>query len=121
MLKAYHFAAGRRVRNTTQSVLNNDWAPSPKWVKLRRTQYEHMFSALPSNPDIARRSRHVSKVPEADYRYSMPVRLNCRRLTGLQSAVPRIIEHEQSAQASTFRLGLLPSANKAASPSRSGH
>src|SRR6266478_3446063 len=33
------------------------------WVKLRRTQYEHMFSALPSNSDIARRSRHVSNVP----------------------------------------------------------
>ena len=23
------------------------------WVKLRRTQYEHMFSALTSNSDIA--------------------------------------------------------------------
>src|SRR5258706_2961796 len=32
-------------------------------VKLRRTQYEHVFSALPSNSDIARRGRHVSKVP----------------------------------------------------------
>jgi hypothetical protein len=39
---------------------------SPLWVKLRRTQYEHMFSALPSNSDIARRSRHVSKVPTRD-------------------------------------------------------
>src|SRR3977135_896930 len=36
------------------------------WVKLRRTQHEHMFSALPSNSDIARRSRHVSKVPLPD-------------------------------------------------------
>jgi hypothetical protein len=27
------------------------------WVKLRRTQYEHIFSALPSNSDIARHSR----------------------------------------------------------------
>jgi len=35
------------------------------WVKLGRTQYEHMFSALPSNSDIARRSRHVSNVPTA--------------------------------------------------------
>ena len=34
--------------------------------KLRRTQYEHIISALPSNSDIARRSRHVSKVPGAD-------------------------------------------------------
>src|ERR1700694_2866463 len=38
----------------------------PSWVKLRRTQYEHMFSALPSNSDIARCSRHVSKVPRGD-------------------------------------------------------
>src|SRR6266849_7289879 len=38
----------------------------PKWVKLRRTQYEHMFSALPSNSDIARLIRHVSKVPCVD-------------------------------------------------------
>ena len=36
------------------------------WVKLRRTQCEHMFSALPSNSDIARRIRDVSKVPGAD-------------------------------------------------------
>ena len=36
---------------------------SPLRVKLRRTQYELMFSALPSNSDIARRSRHVSNVP----------------------------------------------------------
>jgi hypothetical protein len=24
------------------------------WVKLRRSQYEHMFSALPPNSDVAR-------------------------------------------------------------------
>src|SRR5450755_2912320 len=35
----------------------------PKRVKLRRTQYEHMFSVLPSNSGIARRSGHVSNVP----------------------------------------------------------
>src|SRR5258706_2269237 len=38
----------------------------PVWVKLRRTQCEHMFSALPSNSDIARCIRHVSKVPNSD-------------------------------------------------------
>jgi hypothetical protein len=27
---------------------------SPRRVKLRRSQYEHMFSALPPNSDIAR-------------------------------------------------------------------
>src|SRR5882724_548238 len=37
-----------------------------KWVKLRRTQYEHMLSALPSNSDIARRSRHFAFVPIAE-------------------------------------------------------
>ena len=40
--------------------------PCPSWVKLRRTQCEHMFSALPSNSDIARRIRDVSKVPTGD-------------------------------------------------------
>src|SRR5258706_64939 len=38
----------------------------PSWVKLGRTQYDHMFSALPLNSDIARRSRHVSKGPTAE-------------------------------------------------------
>jgi hypothetical protein len=33
------------------------------WVKLRRTQCEHMFSASPSKPDIARCGRHVSMGP----------------------------------------------------------
>jgi hypothetical protein len=32
-------------------------------VKLRRTQYEHMFSALPLRADIAHCSRHVRFVP----------------------------------------------------------
>src|SRR6266581_1387026 len=37
-------------------------------VKLRRTECEHMFSALPSNSDIARCIRHVSKVPIPDFK-----------------------------------------------------
>jgi hypothetical protein len=41
-------------------------------VKLRRTRCEHMFSALPSNSDIARRIRHVSKVPNPDITISHP-------------------------------------------------
>src|SRR5258705_9897999 len=36
------------------------------WVKTGKARCEHMFSALPSNSDIARRIRHVSKVPQAD-------------------------------------------------------
>src|SRR5713226_1307534 len=35
----------------------------PSWVRIRRTHYEHMFSALPPNSDIARRSRHFAFVP----------------------------------------------------------
>src|ERR1700716_1087755 len=35
----------------------------PGWVKLGRTQYEHMFSALPSNSDVARYLWHFSKGP----------------------------------------------------------
>src|SRR6266481_6898303 len=41
-------------------------AGCPHWVKLRRTQSEHMFSALPPNSDIARHSRHVSNVPTTE-------------------------------------------------------
>src|SRR5216683_2057121 len=33
------------------------------WVKLRRTQREHMSSGLPLKADIARCSWHVSNVP----------------------------------------------------------
>ena len=33
--------------------------PLPEWVNLRRTQYEHMFSASLSNSDIARGTRLV--------------------------------------------------------------
>jgi hypothetical protein len=36
------------------------------WVKVRRTQYEYMSSALPSNSDITRRSRHFAFVPIPD-------------------------------------------------------
>jgi hypothetical protein len=39
---------------------------SGRGQKLRRTQNEYMFSALPPNPDIARCSRDVSKVPPTD-------------------------------------------------------
>jgi hypothetical protein len=36
------------------------------WVKLRRTQPEQMSSGLPLKADIARYSRHVSKVPTTE-------------------------------------------------------
>src|SRR5258708_35428489 len=69
-----------RARSTTRSnqrpdTLMQDRSPPDRqnplathgrtihWVRLRRTLYEHMFSALLSNSDIARCSRHVSKVP----------------------------------------------------------
>jgi hypothetical protein len=53
-------AFGRRPRCTPHRP---DRPSSETLHKVRRTQYEHMFSALPSNSDIARRSRHVSNVP----------------------------------------------------------
>src|SRR3982074_2669194 len=56
--KSFNVETLRRSGHFSQRCLN--------WVKLRRTQYEHMFSALPSNSDIARRSRHVSNVPIGD-------------------------------------------------------
>ena len=37
-----------------------------QWVKLRKTRCEHMFSASPTNSDIARCSWHVSNGPEGD-------------------------------------------------------
>jgi hypothetical protein len=39
----------------------------PLRVKVRRTQYEYMSSALPLNSDIARRSRHFAFGPDADF------------------------------------------------------
>jgi hypothetical protein len=36
------------------------------WVKLRRTQCEHMFSALPSNADILCGGQDVSEGPTAE-------------------------------------------------------
>src|SRR6266550_3545905 len=53
-------------RGGNRYVLPNTTAPHLDSTKLRRTQYEHMFSALPSNSDIARRSWHVSNVPTPD-------------------------------------------------------
>jgi hypothetical protein len=35
----------------------------PRSVKVRRTLHEHLSSALLSNPDIARYSRHFAFVP----------------------------------------------------------
>src|SRR6266496_4241611 len=53
-------------RGGNRYVLPNATAPHLDSTKLRRTQHEHMFSALPSNSDIAQSSRHVSKVPCVD-------------------------------------------------------
>jgi hypothetical protein len=40
--------------------------PCPSWVKLRRTQCEHMFSALPLNADIPTSGRHPKPFTRAD-------------------------------------------------------
>jgi hypothetical protein len=46
-------------------IYTSSAAQFPLRVKLRRTQYEHMFSALRSKSDIARCSRHFAFVPIA--------------------------------------------------------
>jgi len=38
----------------------------PRWVKLRRTQCEQMFSGLPLKADLAQCSRHFAFVPTCD-------------------------------------------------------
>src|SRR6266700_4714258 len=47
---------------------SDNWSPvrcatCPNWVKLRRTQYEHMSSGLPLKADTARCGQHVANVP----------------------------------------------------------
>ena len=37
-----------------------------RWVKTGKAQCEQMFSALPSNSDIAQRSRNVRFVPKPE-------------------------------------------------------
>src|SRR5258708_17127005 len=52
-------------KHTGESCIAGRGNPSLGWVKLRRTQSEHMFSALPPNSDIDRCSQHVSNVPKS--------------------------------------------------------
>jgi len=47
-----------------ESAVSTDECPLR--VKLRKTQCEQMFSALPLKPDIAEYGRHVRFVPSAD-------------------------------------------------------
>jgi hypothetical protein len=42
---------------------HQDIGRCPRWVKVRRTQHEHMSSGLPLKADIARCSWHVANVP----------------------------------------------------------
>ena len=66
-------ACGLRSRSQSTNIfdralcrLNSSIAPRPQRVKLRGTQWEHISSAWLPNPDMARCSRHVSKVPIPD-------------------------------------------------------
>src|SRR5260370_13602906 len=43
------------------------------WVKLRRTQCEHMFSGLPLKADLAQCSRHFAFVPRSGHCDTLPV------------------------------------------------
>src|SRR5437762_182186 len=77
------------------------------WVKLRRTQYEHMFSALPPNSDIARCSRHVSKVPTAEIpeqRSSLTQRAKVTRLFHSITASAVAIKVSGTAKPSAFAV-----------------
>src|SRR5258705_4452018 len=47
-----------RNRQLDENLLQRAAGPY-MWVKLRRTQYEYIFSTLPSNSDIAQRSLTV--------------------------------------------------------------
>ena len=49
-----------------RGIYTSNAAQFPLWVNLRRAHKEHMFSDLPSNSDIAGRSRHVSNVPKPE-------------------------------------------------------
>jgi hypothetical protein len=49
-----------------RGIYTSSAAQFPLWVNLRRAHKEHMFSDLPSNSDIAGRSRHVSNVPKPE-------------------------------------------------------
>src|SRR5258708_20846375 len=51
-----------------------------KSVKLRRTQYEHMSSALPSNSDIARCGKNLTRSEEHTSELQSPDHLVCRLL-----------------------------------------
>src|SRR5216684_1507709 len=58
----FFFQAEDGIRDVAVTGVQTCALPISAWVKLRRTQYEHMFSALLSNSDIAQCSRHVSNL-----------------------------------------------------------
>ncbi len=57
-------------------------------VKLRKTQCEQMFSELPLKADIARCSRHVSKVPKPEVASSLRRHWHGKKTAGFQTNVP---------------------------------
>jgi hypothetical protein len=80
----------RQRRAAASETVKRVKAQRQLWVKLRRTQCEHIFSALPSNSDIARCGQHVSDGPAA-------VILECRnqqRINRLR-LVPARTDHNE--------------------------
>ncbi len=72
--------------------------PCLSWVKLRRTQCGHMFSALLSNSDIAQCGWHVSNVPLPDSSVQHMMRAIGRLLDYLVGALleePRHVDTER--------------------------
>jgi hypothetical protein len=94
---------------------------SPKWVKLRRTQCEHMSSGLLPNSDIARRPRHFAFVPISDIAIYYSITLSARAdkasgtVTPIALAVLRLITSSNFVGCSIGRsAGALPRKRPAA-------
>ncbi len=81
-------ASTSRPRCSRSRMKSSSNPPLRLWVKLRRTQCEHMFSALPSNPDIARRIRHVRFVPKPEVASSLRRHWHGKKTAGFQTNVP---------------------------------
>jgi hypothetical protein len=73
------------------------------WVKLRRTQCEHKFSASPSNSDIARCSWHVSNGPHPDITKTAGKLKSRRRYAGLRALVSIVMPGSMTSVPSTLK------------------
>jgi hypothetical protein len=70
-------AAKTKRRPKAYLMIETPVVACPFRAKLRRAQSEHMFSALPPNPDIARYSQHVSNLHTRGMGGASPSRPQC--------------------------------------------